>query len=66
MVTMPPFSAIWPQFLNVDAVSNFALKIAAKLPQMETRLPLTDYRNSSSPYTTVPLLTYSVRQKVAA
>jgi len=36
------------------ADKNCALAIAAKPLQMETRLLLTAYRNSSSPYRTVP------------
>ena len=41
------------------AGSNFAFKIAAKPPLIEKWLLLTAYRNSSSPYTTVPSLTLS-------
>ena len=39
------------------ARSNFAIKIAAKTLQIETRLLLTAYKNLSSPHSTVPLPT---------
>jgi len=46
----------------IAAGSNFAFKIEAKPLQIKTLLLLTTYRNSSSPYATVPSPTrYDVR-----
>jgi len=54
-------TAIWRTWV-MDAGRNFAFKTGAKALQIVTWLLLTSYRNSSSPYPTVPPPTsYGVR-----